>query len=84
MLLNRLLLWLLQCIYKLVDLGCNVDAVNYRNETALHVTVRQNLVDCVMGLLAKGANAACFDADGNSPLHLVIEVIRVTCNCFDC
>lgn len=65
---------LFQCIYKLCEFRCNLEAVNKDNETALMVMVKNSSLDCVMGLLAKCANADVQDKQGNSPLHRAIEV----------
>lgn len=62
------------CIYKLCEFRCNLEAVNKDNETAVMVMVKNNSLDCVMGLLAKGASADVQDKQGNSPLHRAIEI----------
>lgn len=63
---------LLQCVYMLADLGCNLEAQNKAGETALHIMVQRNRVECVMGLLTKGAETAV-GSQTSTPLHMAIQ-----------
>jgi len=64
-----------QCVYELAQNGANLDATNNSGETALHVMIRRNKFDCVLGLLAKSASAEVKGFNGDSALHMAIEVI---------
>lgn len=66
----------LQCIYSLADLGCNLEAPNTDGETALHIMVKRNRLECVMGLLSRGADASAKGCHSNTTLHMAIEVVR--------
>lgn len=65
----------MQCVFQLAELGCNVDAENYEGETPLHIMIRENRWECFMALLSRGARACKLGKDGNSTLHLAIEVV---------
>ena len=64
-----------QCVYELSRCGVNLDATNNSGETALHAMIRRGKFECVLGLLAKGTSAAVKGSNGDSALHMAIEVI---------
>jgi len=64
-----------QCVYELAQNGANLDATNGSGETALHVMIRSNKFECVLALLAKAASAAVRGVNGDSALHMAIEVV---------
>jgi len=65
----------LQCVYELVQQGANLDAANRIGETALHVMIRRNKFDCVLGLLAKGTSTAVKGVNSDNALHMAVEVV---------
>lgn len=60
-------------LLELISRGCDVNAVNFEEKTALHVMVEKNQLECVVALLAHEAEVDCLDKDGNTPLHLAVE-----------
>ncbi len=67
-----------ELVSTLVELGCQVDARNFRGETALHVMVQRDRFECVVFLLAHGADPNLIDADSNAPLHLAVQNAQLT------
>lgn len=63
-----------QAIYLLTEKGCDIDALNAENDTALHIMIRRQRIDCASTLLVLGASANLIGSGGNNPLHLAIEV----------
>nr|CAD7447762.1 unnamed protein product [Timema bartmani] len=59
-----------EVINTLVDMGCDIDSLNFDKRTALHVMVLRHRLDCVVALLSRGARADLGDKEGNTPLHL--------------
>ncbi|KAI4470260.1 calcium-independent phospholipase a2 [Holotrichia oblita] len=57
----------------LVDVNCQINAVNFQNRTALHVMVMRNKLECVVALLSRGAETDLVDCDGNTALHLTVS-----------
>jgi len=64
----------LQCVYELAQCGANLDATNSSGETVLHAMVRRGQIECVIGLLSKGASAAMKGAGSDNALHMAVEV----------
>ena len=62
----------------LIELGCQVNARNFGEETALHVMVQRDRFECVVFLLANGADPNLVDSEGNSPLHLAVKNVQLT------
>lgn len=60
-------------IVELIMRGCDVNAVNFEEKTALHVMVEKNSLECVVSLLSHEAEVDLIDKDGNSPLHIAVE-----------
>lgn len=60
-------------IEALVDMHCNIDALNFDNRSALHIMVLRNRLECVVTLLSRQANPDMIDQDGNTPLHLAVK-----------
>lgn len=60
-------------IEALVDMKCNINAVNFENRTALHNMVLRNRLECVVALLSRQADPNLGDCDGNTPLHLAVK-----------
>ena len=58
----------------LLKRGCDVNGTSSLGNTALHVAVMRNRLDCVMALLTYGANANARGEHGNTPLHLAMSV----------
>ncbi|XP_029809371.1 85/88 kDa calcium-independent phospholipase A2 isoform X5 [Suricata suricatta] len=57
----------------LLKRGCDVNSTSSVGNTALHVAVMRNRLDCVMALLTYGANAEARGEHGNTPLHLAVS-----------
>lgn len=57
----------------LVACDCDVNALNFNQQTALHVMVSRNRLDCVVSLLSHEAEVDVRDKDGNTPLHIAME-----------
>ena len=62
-------------MYLLAELKCDIDAVNDKNETALHIMVRKKRQECVMALLSRGADATIPSVDGDTALHHAVQVV---------
>lgn len=60
-------------IEALVDMNCNINALNFDNRTALHIMVLRKRLECVVTLLSRQADADLGDNDGNRPIHLAIK-----------
>ncbi|XP_046387917.1 85/88 kDa calcium-independent phospholipase A2-like [Ischnura elegans] len=59
-----------QVIEVLLDVGCEKNALNFEGQTALHVMVMRERLDCVVSLLSHMAAINIGDNNGNRPLHL--------------
>lgn len=57
----------------LVVRNCEVNALNFNQQSALHVNVMRNRLDCVVSLLSHEADVDLRDKDGNTALHLAME-----------
>lgn len=62
-----------EILIELIDRGCDVDAINFEEKSALHVMVERNRLECVVALLAAEAEIDLKDNKGNTALHLAIE-----------
>lgn len=62
-----------EVLLELILRGCDVNAVNFEEKTALHVMVEKKSVECVVALLAHEAEVDLVDKDGNTALHIAIE-----------
>lgn len=62
-----------EVLEELILRGCDVNAVNFEEKTALHVMVEKNSVECVVSLLAHEAEVDLVDKDGNTALHIALE-----------
>lgn len=60
-------------LVELIVRGCDVNAVNFEEKTALHVMVEKNSLECVVSLLSHEAEVDIIDKDGNTPLHIAVE-----------
>lgn len=58
----------------LVRNGCQINALNSHDRSALHVMVSKNLLPCVVSLLAHEADINLKDKDGDTPLHIAIKL----------
>ena len=56
----------------LVSKGCNIDADDDEEQSALHKAAMFGHAEAVKSLLENGANANKGDINGNTPLHIVI------------
>lgn len=62
-----------EVLLELILRGCNVNAVNFEEKSALHIMVEKNSIECAVALLAHEAEVDIVDKDGNTPLHIAIE-----------
>lgn len=62
-----------EVLLELAGRGCDINAVNFEEKTALHVMVERNRLECVVALLSHEAEIDLRDKDGNTALHLAIE-----------
>ncbi|XP_017773302.1 PREDICTED: 85/88 kDa calcium-independent phospholipase A2 [Nicrophorus vespilloides] len=60
-------------IEELVDVKCDINALNFDKQTALHVMVIRKRLECVVALLSRQADLDMGDCDGNRPIHLAIQ-----------
>lgn len=60
-------------IEALVEMNCNINALNFDNRTALHIMVMRNRLECVVSLLSREADPDIGDVDGNRPIHLAVK-----------
>ncbi|XP_032669254.1 85/88 kDa calcium-independent phospholipase A2 isoform X2 [Odontomachus brunneus] len=57
--------------------NCDINAVNFDGRTALHVMVMRKRLECVVALLSHMASVNIVDNEGNTPLHLAVDLIIV-------
>lgn len=57
----------------LINRNCDVNALNFNQQTALHVMVNRERLDCVVCLLSHEAEINLKDKDGNTALHIAVE-----------
>lgn len=57
----------------LIARDCDVNALNFNQQTALHVMVDRNRLECVVCLLSHEAEIDFKDKDGKTALHLAVE-----------
>lgn len=62
-----------EVLQELILRGCDVNAVNFEEKTALHVMVEKKSLECVVALLTHEAEVDLVDKDGNTALHIAIE-----------
>lgn len=62
-----------EVLLELVERGCDINAVNFEEKTALHVMVERNRLECVVALLSHEAEIDLRDKEGKTPLHLAIQ-----------
>lgn len=62
-----------EVLLELVEKGCDINAINFEEKTALHVMVERNRLECVVALLSHEAEIDLRDKDGNTPLHIAIQ-----------
>lgn len=67
-----------EIIETLVDMGCNINALNFDGRTALQVMVLRNRLECVVALLSREADPNIADYEGNTALHLSVQESNLT------
>lgn len=58
----------------MIEHGCDLDAKNFQDNTALHIMVARNRLNCVILLLSHGADVNAIGMDGDTPLHVAVRV----------
>lgn len=61
-----------ECLQKLHALGVNIDGLNEKGESVLHLAAKKGVSDTIEKLLAKGFEINAQDKEGNTPLHAAI------------
>ncbi|XP_063980482.1 85/88 kDa calcium-independent phospholipase A2 [Diachasmimorpha longicaudata] len=56
----------------LIEMHCDIDAVNFDGKTALHIMVMRKRLECVVALLSHMASVNMVDNEGNTPLHIAV------------
>lgn len=64
-------------VESLVDMHCNINALNFDNRTALHIMVMRNRLECVVTLLSRQADPDLGDEDGNRPIHFAVKQANI-------
>lgn len=62
-----------EVLLELILRGCNVNATNFDEKSALHIMVEKNSLECAVALLSHEAEVDIVDKDGNTALHIAIE-----------
>ncbi|KAG5443311.1 85/88 kDa calcium-independent phospholipase A2 [Clonorchis sinensis] len=57
---------------RLCELGANLDSQDASGQSVLHKKVTTDDLECVLYLLACGADTNIFDVDGRTPLHVAV------------
>ncbi|XP_022651095.1 85/88 kDa calcium-independent phospholipase A2-like isoform X3 [Varroa jacobsoni] len=58
----------------MIEHGCDLNARNFQDNTALHIMVARNRLNCVILLLSYGADVNAIGMDGDTPLHIAVRV----------
>ena len=66
----------LDILLRLVFTGCNLDAVDTKGQTTLHIAAENGLADAVNVLLQMNASLGKKDINGKTPLDLAVENSR--------
>lgn len=66
-----------EVIRALIETNCDIDALNFDGRTALHVMVMRKRLQCVVALLSHMASVNIVDKEGNTPLHLAVDLAIV-------
>uniref|UniRef100_A0A0C9QTL1 phospholipase A2 n=1 Tax=Fopius arisanus TaxID=64838 RepID=A0A0C9QTL1_9HYME len=61
-----------EVVNALIEMNCDIDALNFDGKTALHIMVIRKRLECVVALLSHMASVNIVDNDGNSPLHIAV------------
>ena len=62
-----------EVIDALIEMNCDIDALNFEGRTALHIMVMRKRLECVTALLSHMASVNMVDHEGNTPLHLAVS-----------
>lgn len=62
-----------EVLSELINRNCDVNALNFNQQTALHVMVNRERLECVVCLLSHEAEINLRDKDGNTALHIAVE-----------
>ncbi|KAL1451791.1 hypothetical protein WDU94_006137 [Cyamophila willieti] len=64
-------------IESLVDMNCDINALDFEGRTALHKMVLNSRLECVVALLSRLADVELVDNSGNTALHLAAHTKNV-------
>ncbi|XP_008559240.1 85/88 kDa calcium-independent phospholipase A2 [Microplitis demolitor] len=62
-----------EVVNALIEVNCDINALNFDGRTALHIMVMRKRLDCIMALLSHMATVNIADNQGNTPLHLAVQ-----------
>lgn len=65
---------IIQVLESMIEHGCDLNARNFQDNTALHIMVARNRLNCVILLLSYGADVNAIGMDGDTPLHIAVRV----------
>ena len=70
----------------LCKLGCDVNGLSGTSHAPVMVMLMKNRTDCLMELLCYGASCSTADSNGDTPLHVAVQVrftvdIQPACVC---
>ncbi|XP_041987671.1 85/88 kDa calcium-independent phospholipase A2 [Aricia agestis] len=66
-----------EVVEALADKNCAINALNFDGRTALHIMVLRGRLDCIIALMARGAEISVGDNEGNTPLHLAAKQTNI-------
>lgn len=61
-----------EVVNALIEMNCDIDAVNFNGKTALHIMVMRKRLECIVALLSHMASVNTVDNEGNAPLHIAV------------
>lgn len=71
---NDVLFCIMKVLESMIEHGCDLNARNFQDNTALHIMVARNRLNCVILLLSYGADVNAIGMAGDTPLHVAARV----------
>ncbi|GAB6030891.1 hypothetical protein CHUAL_007723 [Chamberlinius hualienensis] len=62
-----------EVVEALIELGCQIDARDFKGDSALHTMILRGRVQCTIALMGYGADINACNEDLNTPLHLAVK-----------